>query len=147
MISSRSVSDLHPKVQQLTKTFLDKCAKEGISVLITSTFRDDEAQDALFARGRTLLTEQGQKVRKVTNAKAGQSMHNYRLAFDVVPLRDGKPVWGTTGSDLMLWMRLGNIGESVGLEWAGRWKTFKEYPHFQFTGGHPLSHFQGGGKL
>jgi peptidoglycan L-alanyl-D-glutamate endopeptidase CwlK len=147
MIISRKIEDLHPKVQAMAKAFLDKCRAEGIDVLITCTYRDNAAQDALYARGRTILTENGQKVRKVTNAKAGQSMHNYRLAFDCVPLRDGKPVWGTTGSDLLLWMRVGNIGEGVGLEWAGRWKSFREYPHFQLTGGHPLAYFQNGGKI
>ena len=64
-------------------------------------------------------------------------------AFDVVPLRNGKPVWGTSGDgiddnpaddntdDLELWQRIGQIGESLGLEWAGRWKTMREFPHFQ----------------
>mgnify|MGYP003338216528 CR=1 FL=1 len=27
------------------------------------------------------------------------------------------------------------IGKKFGLEWAGDWKTFKEYPHFQYRGG------------
>lgn len=147
MISSRKIEDLHPKVQPLAKSLLEKCHAEGIDVLITCTYRDNEMQDHLYARGRTILTENGQKVGKVTNARAGQSMHNYRLAFDCVPLRAGKPVWGTAGADLMLWMRVGNIGEALGLEWAGRWKTFREYPHFQYTGGHPLSYFQGGGTV
>lgn len=147
MIASRKLDDLHPVVKAKAEEFLAKCKQEGIDVLVTTTYRDAEMQNSLYARGRTVLTEHGQKVRKVTNAKAGQSFHNYKLALDVVPLRGGKPVWGTTGSDLMLWMRVGNIGESVGLEWAGRWVKFKEYPHFQFTGGHPLSYFQAGGKL
>jgi len=30
-----------------------------------------------------------------------------------------------------VWKRVGEIGEKVGLEWAGRWTTFREYPHFQ----------------
>jgi len=147
MISSRKIEDLHPKVQAMAKAFLEKCRAEGIDVIITCTYRDAEEQNRLYARGRTVLVENGQKVRKVTNAKAGQSFHNHRLAFDCVPLRGGKPVWGTTGADQMLWMRVGNIGESVGLEWAGRWKTFREYPHFQYTGGHPIKYFQDGGKL
>ena len=147
MISSRKIEDLHPTVQAMARAFIEKCQKEGIDVLITCTYRDNAEQERLYARGRTVLTENGQKVKKVTNARAGQSFHNHRLAFDCVPLRNGKPVWGTTGSDLMLWMRVGNIGESVGLEWAGRWKTFREFPHFQFTGGHPIAYFQKGGKI
>lgn len=147
MISSRKIEDLHPKVQTMCRAFLDKCKAQGIDILITCTYRDAEEQNRLYARGRTVLTENGQKVKKVTNAKAGQSAHNFRLAFDFVPLRNGKPVWGTTGSDLMLWMQVGNIGESVGLEWAGRWVKFKEFAHMQYLGSHPLSYFQTGGKL
>lgn len=147
MISSRKIEDLHPKVQTMCRAFLDKCRAQGIEILITGTYRDAEEQNRLYARGRTVLVENGHKVRKVTNAKAGQSAHNYRLAFDVVPLKNGKPVWGTAGSDLLLWMQVGNIGESVGLEWAGRWTRFREFPHFQYLGGHPLRYFQQGGQL
>lgn len=147
MITSRSIEDLHPHVRDLARKFLDKCRAEGIEVIVTCTYRDGEAQNALYALGRTVLTSGGHKVRKVTNAKAGQSAHNFRLALDVVPVRAGKPVWGTTGADLLLWMRVGNIGEECGLEWAGRWTRFREFPHFQFLGGHPLSHFANGGQL
>lgn len=147
MISSRKIEDLHPKMQVKARAFVDKCHAAGVDVLVTCTYRDAEEQNRLYARGRTVTIEDGHKVGKVTNAKAGQSMHNYRLAFDCVPLRAGKPVWGTTGADAALWERVGAIGESVGLEWAGRWKTFREYPHFQLTEGHPLSYFQGGGHL
>ena len=147
MIVSRDIKDLHPKVQAMAQAFLDKCKAEGIDVLITCTYRDGAAQDALYARGRSLLTENGQPVKIVTNAKAGQSAHQYRLAFDMVPLRNGKPVWGGSNADLLLWQRVGNIAEEVGLEWAGRWTRFRELPHCQYLGGHPLSYFEQGGKL
>ena len=119
-------------MQPLAQKFLDKCAAENIDILVTCTYRSPKEQNALYAQGRT------KPGRIVTNAKAGQSNHNHEiagfpasLAFDVVPLRGGKPVWGTQGSDLDLWQRIGEIGESVGLEWAGRWRRFKEFPHFE----------------
>lgn len=141
MINSRNIDDLHPIVKGKAQSFLGLCEAADIDVLIISTYRDEESQAALFAQGRT------KPGNIVTNAKAGRSYHNWRVAFDVVPLRNGKPVWGTSGQDGKLWERIGLIGESVGLEWAGRWKNFKEYPHFQFTGGNDLAYFQGGGKL
>ena len=141
MISSRDLKDLHPLVRGKAEAFLAKCRAAGIDVLITCTYRDAEEQNRLYAQGRTAPG------RKVTNAKAGQSFHNYHLAFDCVPMRSGKPVWNTAGADGALWETIGKVGESVGLEWAGRWTRFREYPHFQFTGGHPLSHFQNGGTL
>ena len=133
-MASRKLSDLHPDVQPLAQQFLDKCAAQNIDILVTCTYRSGEEQDELYAKGRTAAGS------IVTNAKAGQSKHNFNisgqpasLAFDVVPLRNGKPVWGTKGEDLVLWLRVGGIGESVGMEWAGRWKRFKEFPHFEKT--------------
>lgn len=138
MINSRKLDDLHPKVREKVEEFIKKCDDVGIDLLVTSTYRDHESQNALYAQGRTAPGK------KVTNAKGGQSFHNWKVAVDVVPLRNGKPVWNTTGSDWELWEAVGNIGESVGLEWAGRWKTFKEYAHFQFTNGLTLADFQAG---
>ena len=112
--------------------------QEGIDILVTSTYRDLESQAALYAQGRTAPGK------RVTNAKPGQSYHNWRVAFDVVPLRDGKAVWNTTGADGKLWERIGQLGEAVGLEWAGRWKTFREYAHFQYTGGLSLAQLAAG---
>lgn len=138
MINSRSLDDLHPKVKQLAETFIANCKQAGIDVLVTSTYRDGESQNALYAQGRTKPGS------IVTNAKAGQSWHNYRLAFDIVPLRGGKPVWGTSGLDGKLWKQVGQIGKAVGLEWAGEWKTFVEFPHFQYTQGLTLADLQKG---
>lgn len=141
MISSRLISDLHPTVQAMCEKHLAACKAAGIDIIITCTYRDKAAQDALYAQGRTTPGA------KVTNAAGGQSMHNYRGAYDIVPLQNGKPVWTTTGEDGALWEKVGELGEAQGLEWAGRWKTFREFPHFQYTAGHPLSYFQGGGTL
>ena len=125
----------------MCEAHLAACKGAGIDILITCTYRDTEAQDALYAQGRTAPGG------KVTNAKGGQSMHNYRIAYDVVPMQNGKPVWKTAGEAGKLWAEVGALGKAQGLEWAGDWVSFKEFPHFQFTGGHPLSYFQGGGTL
>lgn len=141
MINSRDIAALHPTVAAKARAFLEACTAQGIDILVTSTYRDHASQNALYAQGRTI------KGRKVTNAKGGQSFHNWRVAFDVVPLRLGKPVWGTTGADGKLWQKIGAIGEGVGLEWAGRWKSFPEMAHFQFTDGLTLANFQAGKTL
>ena len=150
MINSRKITDLRPKVATLCKQFLLNCNLLDIDLLVTSTYRDLESQASLYAIGRTAPGK------IVTNAKPGESLHNWRVAFDVVPLRFGKPVWGTKGNgmdddpsdddkdDLELWQRIGEIGKNCGLEWAGDWKAFKEFPHFQFTGGLSLKDLQFG---
>lgn len=138
MINSRDVKELHPKVQAMANKMIADCKAAGLDFIITSTYRDAESQNALYAQGRTT------KGSIVTNAKAGQSWHNYRLAFDIVPIKNGKPVWGTTGADGKLWKDIAKIGKACGLEWAGDWKTFVEFPHFQYTQGLTLKDLQSG---
>lgn len=138
MINSRKLEDLHPRVQEKCSQLILACRNVGIDILVTSTYRDHESQNALYAQGRTSPGN------KVTNAKGGESFHNYRLAFDVVPLTNGKPVWDTKGPALEIWNKIGALGVSIGLEWAGNWKTFKEFPHFQFTEGLTLKDLQAG---
>lgn len=137
MINSRKIEDLHPHVAKLCKEFIAKCDEAGIDVLITSTYRDHESQAALYAQGRTAPGK------KVTNAKPGQSWHNWRVAFDFVPVVNGKAQW----NDLKTFEKCGIIAESLGLEWAGRWKTFRESAHIQYTGGLTLKDFQAGKTL
>jgi peptidoglycan L-alanyl-D-glutamate endopeptidase CwlK len=137
MINSRKLEDLLPIVKKKCEEFIASCDKQGIDVLITSTYRDAESQNALFAQGRTTPGN------KVTNAKAGQSYHNWRVAFDFVPLVNGKAQW----NDIALFTKCGEIAEKCGLEWAGRWVKFKELAHCQYTGGLKLADFQAGKTL
>ena len=134
MVNSRSLSDLNPKVAALCSEFINRCKVEGIDIIITSTYRDSESQNALYAQGRTVPGN------KVTNAKGGQSFHNWKVAFDFCPIVNGKAMW----NDLALFTKCGEIAEGIGLEWAGRWVKFKETAHCQYTGGLSLADFQAG---
>lgn len=136
---SRDLADLYPSVASRAHAHIAACKDEGIDLLVTCTFRTVAEQNKLYAQGRTAPGN------IVTNAKGGESLHNYRVAYDVVPLRHGKPVWGTTGEDGALWAKVGALGKAQGLEWAGDWKKFREFPHFQYTNGHPISYFRAGG--
>ena len=137
MINSRSLDDLIPPAKQRAEAFIAAAEAKGIDLLVTSTYRDNESQDALYAQGRTTPGN------VVTRAKAGQSWHNYRCALDVVPLVNGKAIW----DDQAMWKQVGEIGKSCGLEWAGDWVTFKEFPHFQYTGGLTIAQLQQGAKI
>jgi len=125
-------------VQDRVRAFVFKCNQANIDILITSTYRDNESQNALYAQGRT------QPGKIVTNARAGESWHNYRCAVDVVPIINGKPCWDTKNS---VWQEVGRIGKEAGLEWAGDWKRFKEFPHFQYTGGKTLAQLRNGERI
>lgn len=138
MINSRLLADLNPKVKTLCEQFIASCHLVGIDIIITSTYRDLESQAALYAQGRTT------KGSIVTNAKAGQSFHNYRVAFDFVPIVGGKCVWNDAG----MFTKCGRIAEAIGLEWAGSWSgKFKEAAHCQFSGGLTLTDFQLGKNI
>lgn len=138
MIASRKLEDLLPVVRAKVEKFIALCKGAEIELLITSTYRDNESQDELYAQGRT------QPGRIVTNAKGGQSYHNYRCAVDVVPMLNGKPCWDAKNP---IWQRVGAYGKAAGLEWAGEWKRFKEYPHFQYTGGLSIKDLQAGKEV
>ena len=138
MISSRSLDDLLPAVKERVERFIASAKTEGIDLLVTSTYRDNESQNTLYAQGRTAAGK------IVTNAKAGESFHNFRCAVDVVPIVNGKPVWDTS---YQVWQTIGKLGKEAGLEWAGEWKTFKEMAHFQYTGGLSLAKLQKGVKI
>lgn len=154
---SRLITDLHELVQPMARAAVVAWRDAGLDVLITCTFRSAEEQAELYARGRT------KPGRIVTRARPGESSHNFRvngrpasLAFDVVPLRLGRPVWGTSGNgidqepsdddrdDLELWQRVGAIGKACGLAWYGDPDApFREFPHFQ----HPEARRIRGAKL
>lgn len=126
---SRDLNHLRPDVKEKAEKFLSIADNMGIDVLVTCTYRSNEEQKVLYAIGRTAPGK------IVTNALPGESKHNNMeggapasLAFDVVPLVIGKPMWDASNP---VWKVLGGIGKSVGLLWAGDWKRFKEYPHFE----------------
>ena len=114
MINSRKIDDLDPEVRVVCNLHLLLCRDAGIELLVTSTWRDIEAQDALYAIGRTVHLER----RTVTKAKGGKSWHNFKAAYDVVPLVGGKPIWN--GKD-PVWLEVIRIGKLAGaghpLEW------------------------------
>jgi len=138
MINSRNLFDLAPPAKLKVERLMGLCVANNIDLLVTSTYRDTESQNALYAQGRTTPGK------IVTNAKGGESFHNYKCAVDIVPIVNGKPVWD--GSD-PIWARLGELGKDAGLDWAGEWKTFKELAHFQYTGGLTIEDLKDGKQI
>lgn len=139
---SRSIDDLDPRVAAQCRAHMAACAQAGIPIKLTFTFRSFETQDALYAQGRT------KPGKIVTKAKGGQSLHNYKLAYDGVPIALlALPNWGDTPEHQKetdrIWALYGKLAEQQGLEWGGRWK-FKDRPHCQNTFGLTLAQLQAG---
>jgi len=98
------------------------------------TLRTIKEQDALYQLGRT----KAGKI--VTNAKGGQSYHNFGLAIDLVLIIDGKEASWDISKDfdkdgVADWMEAVAIFKSRGWEWGGDWAKFRDVPHFQKTFG------------
>lgn len=126
-VSAQRIARLHPSMRAAATMLLTRAEMQGIKLRITSGDRSYAEQDALYAQGRT------KPGGIVTNAKAGESWHNFALAIDVVPIdKNGHADWDGP------WERIGEIGKSIGLEWGGDWKTFKDRPHFQMRHGRTL---------
>jgi len=135
---SKRLEDLEPIVRKKAEQFVKACAEQDLDILIYCTYRSKEEQDELYAQGRT------KPGRINTNARGGESFHNFRCAFDFVPMLGGKPQWDSKA----LYLKAGIIAESVGLEWSGRWTgKLRETAHCQFTNGLTLRDLQLGKKV
>jgi LysM repeat protein len=131
MLNSQRLARVHPRLAELGLRMIDVCAQAGVAVLITQGLRTVQEQDDLYAQGRS------KPGKIVTNAKGGQSWHNFGLAFDIVVLDSvGKAEWDTAHPG---WKEAAKIGKSLGLEWGGDWKSFKDLPHFQLVNGLTLA--------
>lgn len=140
-VSMDRLNLLHPKVRDSAIRAYTKACKitpVGVHPFITETDRSFERSDKLYNQPWDGKDNDGDgKVdeadEKVTNAKGGDSMHNYKLALDFVILLDGKMNWKVDAN----WMKVVECFKEEGWEWGGYWK-FKDHPHFQKTLGHSL---------
>jgi peptidoglycan L-alanyl-D-glutamate endopeptidase CwlK len=134
-LSAERLASLHPIVTLRGRCMVDLCAEAGLALLVTQGLRTWAEQDALYAQGRTRAPIGKKHI--VTNARGGQSWHNFGLAFDIVVLDAvGKANWDSSHPG---WRKAAELGKSVGLEWGGDWRGFKDLPHFQYTGGLTLA--------
>lgn len=143
---------LHPTIRKSVLEMYSHCNEKllgkGVRLRFAYTLRTNEEQNALYAQGRTKLFDNaGKRLGKVTNAKGGQSIHNYGLAFDIVIIldKDGDGKFETASWDVKAdndkngksdWMEITNYFKSKGWVWGGDWTTLKDAPHFEKTFGH-----------
>ena len=135
-ITLQRIEKLHPSVKDELKKIIEECDKAltgRAKVRITQGLRTFAEQDGLYAQGRT------KPGKKVTNAKGGQSIHNYGFAVDICLIIDGKTAsWDTTkdwdGDKQADWMEVVVIFKKNGWNWGGDWRTLKDMPHFDKKG-------------
>ena len=121
------IATAHPKIREELKNYYIECNNKlpkGIRLRFAYVYRSVEEQNKLYNQRP-----------KVTNAKGGQSIHNYGLAFDIAILLD-KDNNGTFESidwniSSPYFKLVVDYFKTKGYEWGGDWKNFKDYPHFQ----------------
>lgn len=95
---------------------------EGIRAAMVSGFRSVGAQDKLYAQGRT------KPGRIVTNARGGESYHNFGLAADYV-MQPHAALF-----DRECWCRFGACAQKHNLVWGGAWAKVRDWGHVQYPG-------------
>lgn len=155
-MASRLLSDLTPELKLKAKQVLEI---SETPILIYCTLRSMEEQAKLWRQSRSfatilrkkehfenmgradlaeiLINVGPQNGKHVTYACCGESWHNYRKAFDGVPMKHGKALWSR--KHVKEWGDFENVIKKVGLIWGGDWNHFRDYVHVQdVEGGNPL---------
>ena len=116
--ASRNWTQLQPEFSQRLLVVFKIMKEHGYDMALLEGYRSPERQNLLAGMGSN-----------VTNARAFQSYHQFGLAADCAFWRDGKLIisekdpWAMQGYKLY-----GEVAESVGLTWGGRW-TMMDFGH------------------
>ncbi len=109
-----SVNALHPYVREKLLQSLKECKKQKKFVSVFETKRSAERQNRLYSQGKT-------------KAKAGDSNHQFGLAFDLCFEKNGKRTWEGD------WNSVGSIMMKHGFAWGRFFSSFPEDCHFEMT--------------
>lgn len=107
--------------QRLLMVFKIMKERYGYELVLLEGYRSPERQNLLSGNPNT------------TRARGYQSYHQFGLAADVAFKRNGRVViserdpWAMRGYQLY-----GEVAESVGLTWGGRWKSIQDYGHTEY---------------
>ncbi|MDB5006987.1 MAG: cwlK [Mucilaginibacter sp.] len=120
-----NLNTLHPKFQPSAInawTEAQAAMPANVKIIVIQGLRTFAESDALYAQGRTAPGA------IVTKAAAGQSYHNYGLAFDFAMVTNGHDDY-VVGPN---WMKVVSIMEANGMFWGGNFSGgFQDNPHFE----------------
>jgi peptidoglycan L-alanyl-D-glutamate endopeptidase CwlK len=136
-ITLERIEQAHPSIRTKLKdqyVEANNLLGKGARLRFAYVYRSNELQNKLFNQRP-----------KVTNAKGGQSIHNYGLAFDIVLLydNDGNGTFEEASWSMIRdfdkdskadFMEIVNYFKGKGWTWGGDWKSFKDNPHFEVKG-------------
>lgn len=144
------IEQLAPSTREKVEKMLHFLDSEKIPHRVLETLRTEAIQRAYYAQGRETLAVVNIKRRSAGLAEIGESENKRKItwtlkskhiegkAVDIVPVIDNKIPWNINSKEIAAaYMRIGLIGESVGLSWGGRWTPVdkfgigKDAPHFE----------------
>ena len=129
-VSIEKLKTIYPDIaERFLKVYEDMLLHHQLVLRVTDGFRSIERQNKLYEIGRTKT-----KLSPVTNARGGDSLHNYGCAIDICfvgkdPYLDNHPK-----SDF-LWKEFGRIAKIHGFIWGGDFSYLIDRPHIQLTYG------------
>jgi len=148
------IKELHPEIRDKAATFFNNAQDAGYELKVNWGFRGFQLQDNLYAQGRVFRGPNDRRGTKIegaeiaTQARGGQSPHNYGLAFDIDfldyetcvpnPVPDIQRMGASENSGFLKeskvknikptserikqgYAELGRIGKSLGFRWGGDW--------------------------
>ena len=120
--ADRDWDKLQPVFRQSLLVLLKRVAADGYQFVLLEGYRSPERQDALAAMGSRL-----------TQARAFESRHQFGLAADLAPIRNGALAfdfddpWTKTA-----YLELGKEAQVLDLGWGGLWKL-QDYGHVELV--------------
>lgn len=121
--ADRDWNKMDPAFVQDVLRVMERMKARGFPMVLLEGYRSAERQNRL-AGGST----------KVTQAKGGESKHQYGLAADLAPVRNGKVVISERDPWAMqAYTALGEEAQAQGLGWGGVW-SFRDYGHIERAG-------------
>lgn len=123
--TERNVRSLRIDAQESCRRSLLAIRNSGHDARVISGTRTYPEQDQLYRKGRF-----GNPGPVVTRAKAGQSWHNFGLAWDIGLFESGAYLTAEAP-----YRSVAAFGKVTGIEWGGDWRTFPDVPHYQHAPG------------
>ena len=126
---SRSLDDLSGRMRPRVVELLARCCEARLIVIIVQTIRTDEEHQANLLEGTSWIDVSNHlDGRAYRNTVPGSDAIDLAL-FDLYQLHGpDKLQWDVEDP---AWQKLGRIGEKVGLQWGGRWRTTPDCGHFE----------------
>jgi peptidoglycan L-alanyl-D-glutamate endopeptidase CwlK len=131
------LSQLYPPFADQLREFILAARKVGMPVALFEGLRTMERQKQLYSEGRDAEGHIIDRAKIVTDAPPGMTFHNYGVAGDVVFVGTSQgPHWAYSWDSKWPWKKLGELGQSMGLEAGMFWPKFPDEPHFEIRYGY-----------